>query len=79
MLKFIRERKLVRVMLLAQNFPHRMECAKRAICESPCRWTVDSTESLCTVSNTVQNDAVESTVCRRSSQVAHLTHFMRRP
>eukprot|EP00974_Lingulodinium_polyedra_P113763 11015314-Lingulodinium_polyedra.AAC.1 len=43
-----------------------MVCATRAICEPLRRQMVDSTASLCTVLETVHNDAVESTVCRLS-------------
>eukprot|EP00974_Lingulodinium_polyedra_P091227 8846279-Lingulodinium_polyedra.AAC.1 len=57
-----------------------MECVTRAICEPLRRQTVDSTASLCTVSKTVRNDAVESTVRGRSgSRIARLAHSMRTP
>eukprot|EP00974_Lingulodinium_polyedra_P098759 9572632-Lingulodinium_polyedra.AAC.1 len=57
-----------------------MVCATRAICEPLRRLMVDSTASLCTVSNTERNDAVESTICRRSgSQIARVAHTMRTP
>eukprot|EP00974_Lingulodinium_polyedra_P033229 3196223-Lingulodinium_polyedra.AAC.1 len=44
----------------------RVACARRAMREPLRRQMVDSTGSFCTVSKTVQNGAVESTVCRRS-------------
>eukprot|EP00974_Lingulodinium_polyedra_P047701 4579286-Lingulodinium_polyedra.AAC.1 len=57
-----------------------MERAKRAICEPLRRRTVDSTESLPTVFETVHNGAVESTVCRHNnSQIARVAQSMRMP
>eukprot|EP00974_Lingulodinium_polyedra_P053779 5168061-Lingulodinium_polyedra.AAC.1 len=57
-----------------------MERAKRAICEALRLRTVDSTATLCTVVETVRNDAVESAVCHRNgSQIARVTHSMRTP
>eukprot|EP00974_Lingulodinium_polyedra_P117273 11162601-Lingulodinium_polyedra.AAC.1 len=48
-----------------------MECARRAISEPLWQQSVDSTASLCMVSRTVRNDAVESMVCRHGgSQIA---------
>eukprot|EP00974_Lingulodinium_polyedra_P081860 7925895-Lingulodinium_polyedra.AAC.1 len=58
-----------------------MECVRaRAICEPVWRQAVDSAASLCTVLKTVHNDAVESTVCRRSgSRIARLARSMQTP
>eukprot|EP00974_Lingulodinium_polyedra_P020263 1958605-Lingulodinium_polyedra.AAC.1 len=57
-----------------------MVCARRAICESLWRRTVDSIASLCSVSRTLRNDAVESTVCRHGgSQIARFARSMRTP
>eukprot|EP00974_Lingulodinium_polyedra_P105621 10225469-Lingulodinium_polyedra.AAC.1 len=55
-----------------------MECVRRVICEPLQQQAVDSTASLCTVSKTVHNDAVESTVCRHGgSQIARVFHANR--
>eukprot|EP00974_Lingulodinium_polyedra_P058523 5635974-Lingulodinium_polyedra.AAC.1 len=57
-----------------------MHCVRRAMCEPLWRQTVDSAASLCTVSNAVRNNAVESTVRKRNgSQIARLAHSMRTP
>eukprot|EP00974_Lingulodinium_polyedra_P026167 2526237-Lingulodinium_polyedra.AAC.1 len=57
-----------------------MECARRAVREPLRRRTVDSTVSLCTVVETVRNDAVDSSVCRCSgSQIRRLLRSMRTP
>eukprot|EP00974_Lingulodinium_polyedra_P080246 7773977-Lingulodinium_polyedra.AAC.1 len=58
----------------------RMVCTRREMREPLRRQTVDSITSLCTVCNTVRNDAVESIVCHRSgSQIARLARAMRTP
>eukprot|EP00974_Lingulodinium_polyedra_P020984 2027717-Lingulodinium_polyedra.AAC.1 len=55
-------------------------CARRAICEALRPRTVDLTTSLCTVFETVRNDAVASAVCcRTGSHIARLAHSMRTP
>eukprot|EP00974_Lingulodinium_polyedra_P069356 6715429-Lingulodinium_polyedra.AAC.1 len=57
-----------------------MVCARRAICGPLRRQTIDSTASLRTVLQTVHNDAIKSTVCRRNgSQIARLAHTVRTP
>eukprot|EP00974_Lingulodinium_polyedra_P016010 1553714-Lingulodinium_polyedra.AAC.1 len=57
-----------------------MVCARRAICEPLRRYMVVSTASLCTVSKTVRNAAVESIVRRRSgSRIARFARAMRSP
>eukprot|EP00974_Lingulodinium_polyedra_P106468 10305741-Lingulodinium_polyedra.AAC.1 len=55
-----------------------MECVRRAICKPLRRRTADSAASLRTVSETVHNGAVDSTVRSRSgSQIARLAHCTR--
>eukprot|EP00974_Lingulodinium_polyedra_P103490 10020949-Lingulodinium_polyedra.AAC.1 len=57
-----------------------MVCATRAIRGPLRRQMVDWAASLCTVSRTVRNDAVESTVCGRSgSLIARFAHTVRTP
>eukprot|EP00974_Lingulodinium_polyedra_P107763 10431049-Lingulodinium_polyedra.AAC.1 len=57
-----------------------MVCARRAICEPLRRQMVDLTASLCTVSKTAQDGAVESTVSRRSGlRMARVARAMGRP
>eukprot|EP00974_Lingulodinium_polyedra_P133626 11226380-Lingulodinium_polyedra.AAC.1 len=57
-----------------------MVSARRARCVrfvSRCGGAVDSTASLCSVLQTLRNDAVESTVCRFSgSQIARFARAM---
>eukprot|EP00974_Lingulodinium_polyedra_P050793 4886352-Lingulodinium_polyedra.AAC.1 len=57
-----------------------MECVSRAVCEPLRRRTADSTASLCAVSKTVRNGAVESTVRGRSApQIVRLARSTRTP